>query len=92
MSKADRKAVEKFWAAHGFYVAGTGGGCEALERKRIGGGYIWVTDQDDPSLPDTLTAPVCVGWYNEQGNIDLTADADNSVDAVNLIVRHGGVA
>lgn len=67
--KTQRQEVEAFFARHGFEVIGTGGGCEAFERKFPElGAYVWITDAGDPSLPDDLQSRVIAGLYGDRAD------------------------
>lgn len=66
MDTKQRQEVEAFFGRHGFAVIGTGGGCEALEKRFPElGVYVWVTDAGDPSLPDDLQSRVAAGLYGD---------------------------
>jgi hypothetical protein len=52
----------------GFELYHTGGGCEAWAYWNPDGTYIFVTCEDDPSVPPDEKYPVAVGYYNAEDN------------------------
>ncbi len=74
---------------HGFNLTNTGGGCTALEKvlfrneePRYQEIYLLITNEDDPSHPESLDDTVTVGLYT------YTDDVDQSVilrDGVTLL-------
>jgi hypothetical protein len=51
-----------YWK-NGWTIEHTGGGCEAFKKELDGGGFVLVTDENDPCLPASLDAPVTCGYY-----------------------------
>ena len=47
----------------GFHPWSTGGGMEALRKELVDGGYILLTNPEDPSIPNP-TGPFMLGRYN----------------------------
>jgi hypothetical protein len=80
--------AHEFWKAQGFKEIGTGGGCEAWERK-FGDAYVLVTDMD-AGLPETLEEPVMIGFYHEaidSSESVVTFECATSADALALLQK-----
>ena len=56
--------IESTMEQAGFRLIGTGGGCTAfcLDNPRLSS-YILVTDEEDPSAPESMDQPCLVGFY-----------------------------
>jgi hypothetical protein len=64
----DRTALG-FWQARNFRPFNTGGNCMALHHTLAHfEGYCLVTCADDPEMPESLSEPVAVGYYTEEGD------------------------
>jgi len=68
-----RKTVAQYYAAHGFEIHPTGGGCAGFIRYSDKdepdlGGYLFVTAAGTANPPETMTEPVSVGFYNSVGD------------------------
>jgi len=68
MSQLTHASLNVFLRSEGWHVVGTGGGNEAWE-KSVGsdGHYLWLTDDDGLSLPDTVNSRALLGLYNRDG-------------------------
>lgn len=61
-------SVETTLTALGYRLVQTGGGCTAYE-KTTDDGIVLVTRSDNPSAPERIEEPVCVGLYQSHDNL-----------------------
>lgn len=65
------RTFRQWMALDGWTLEGTGGGCEAYTKETASGPVFYLTRQDDPSAPESITEPCDVGLYN--GHDDVSA-------------------
>jgi hypothetical protein len=62
--------IETVLNTAGFYIEGTGGGCEAFIARYEDGSECWLTYREDASLPEKWTDPVTVGVYDSVASME----------------------
>jgi hypothetical protein len=81
------KEVINWWTDRGFTETQTGGNCSGLSHKTGITHHVLITTTADAYVPNSLTEPVTIGYYDEAAGVELRSfEAPNSEAALSIVL------